>query len=99
MTKISTTSCMVTGTACSSTSSEQRPTFAESKVVHTGSVISSQWPGIAHGLVVEVVDLALPVFTERAETAGGVEGLVCDSVEGELLVALQSDRTSRGSPS
>ena len=37
--------------------------------------------GIAHRLVVEVLDLALQRLAQRAEAAGGVERLILDAIE------------------
>mmetsp|Transcript_23198 Transcript_23198/g.54795 ORF Transcript_23198/g.54795 Transcript_23198/m.54795 type:complete len:524 (+) Transcript_23198:3704-5275(+) len=45
--------------------------------------------GVAHGLVVEVAHLARPGLAQRAQAAGGVEGLVLGAVQAEMLQAFQ----------
>ena len=47
------------------------------------------WPGIADGAVVEIAHLARQRLAQRAETAGGVERLVQNAVERELLELLE----------
>jgi hypothetical protein len=44
---------------------------------------------IADGAVVEVLHPALQRFAQRADAAGGVEGLVGDAIEGELFALLE----------
>jgi hypothetical protein len=46
-------------------------------------------PRVADSLVVQLADAAFKRFAQRAEAAAGVEGLVADPVERELLVAFQ----------
>ena len=53
--------------------------------------------GIADGAVVEVADLAFEGVAQRAEPAGGVERLVGDAVERELLLLLQRRHLAAGS--
>ena len=48
-----------------------------------------QMTGVAHRLVVEIAHLALQGVAQRAQPARGVEGLVLDAIEREMLESFQ----------
>ena len=83
-----TTSCRVAGTAFSRMSFSSGAAVAQAQVVEQ-RLHDRRVARIADGAVVEVAHLAVQGLAQRAQAAGGVEGLVGDAVEGELLALLQ----------